>query len=61
MGWSNVNTVGRAFLTAFLAAFLIAAVSPAVILPTMLDQKAKGRGGPRLVPDRIMGMAVMNF
>ncbi|MFT7620338.1 MAG: NhaP-type Na+/H+ or K+/H+ antiporter [Planctomycetota bacterium] len=45
---------------AFLAAFLLAAVSPAVILPTMLDQKAKGRGGPRLVPDRIMGLAVVN-
>ncbi len=43
-----------------LAGFLIAAVSPAVILPTMLDQKSKGRGGPRLVPDRIMGMAVVN-
>ncbi len=43
-----------------LSAFLIAAVSPAVILPTMLDQKQKGRGGPRLVPDRIMGFAVVN-
>ena len=46
--------------TALLAAFLIAAVSPAVILPTMLDQKDKGRGGPRLVPDRIMGQTVVN-
>lgn len=45
---------------ALLAAFLIAAISPAVILPTMLDQKAKGRGGPRLVPDRIMGLAIVN-
>ncbi len=45
---------------ALLAAFLVAAVSPAVILPTMLDQKHKGRGGPRMVPDRIMGMAIVN-
>jgi len=43
-----------------LAGFLIAAVSPAVILPAMLQQKDLGRGAARLVPDRIMGMAVVN-
>lgn len=44
----------------WLLAFLIAAVSPAVILPTMLEQKDLGRGGPHLVPDRIMGQTVIN-
>lgn len=43
-----------------LAGFLIAAVSPAVILPTMLNQKDLGRGEQRLVPDRIMAQTVVN-
>ncbi|MAG57361.1 MAG: hypothetical protein CMJ83_13795 [Planctomycetes bacterium] len=45
---------------AILAAFLIAAVSPAVILPTMLTQKDLGRSAARFVPDRIMGQTVVN-
>jgi Kef-type K+ transport system membrane component KefB len=44
----------------WLLAFMIAAVSPAVILPTMLDQKDRGRGLLRHVPDRIMGQTVVN-
>jgi len=43
-----------------LAAFLVAAVSPAVVLPVMLDQKDLGRGATRLVPDRIIGQTVVN-
>lgn len=43
-----------------LAGVLIAAVSPAVILPTMLAQKDLGRGSERLVPDRIMGQTIVN-
>jgi len=43
-----------------LAAFLVAAVSPAVVLPVMLDQKDQGRGATRLVPDRIIGQTVVN-
>jgi hypothetical protein len=42
------------------AAFLVAAVSPAVVLPVMLDQKDQGRGATRLVPDRIIGQTVVN-
>ncbi len=42
------------------AAFLVAAVSPAVVLPVMLDQKDLGRGATRLVPDRIIGQTVVN-
>jgi NhaP-type Na+/H+ or K+/H+ antiporter len=45
---------------AVLSGFLIAAVSPAVILPTMLDQKDLGRGAPRLVPDRIIVQTIVN-
>jgi NhaP-type Na+/H+ or K+/H+ antiporter len=45
---------------AILSGFLIAAVSPAVILPTMLDQKDLGRGAPRLVPDRIIVQTIVN-
>lgn len=45
---------------ALLAGFLIAAVSPAVILPTMLDQKDLGRGAARLVPDRIVVQTIVN-
>lgn len=57
--------LSRAFLfddwgLAILAGFLVAAVSPAVILPTMLNQKDAGRGGPRSVPDRIIGQTVVN-
>ncbi len=44
----------------WLFAFLLAAVSPAVILPTMLEQKLRGRGGFHRVPDRIMGATVIN-
>ena len=43
-----------------LAGFLIAAVSPAVILPTMLTQKDLGRGASRFVPDRIIGQTIVN-
>ena len=43
-----------------LSAVLIAAVSPAVILPTMLAQKDLGRGDRRLIPDRIMGQTIVN-
>ncbi|NRA97325.1 MAG: cation:proton antiporter, partial [Planctomycetes bacterium] len=43
-----------------LAGFLIAAVSPAVILPTMLTRKDLGHGATRLVPDRIIGQTVVN-
>ncbi len=57
--------LSKAFLfgnweTALLCGFLIAAVSPAVILPTMLNQKDLHRGAARLVPDRIMGQTVVN-
>lgn len=45
---------------AILAGFLIAAVSPAVILPVMLDQKDLGRGAEHRVPDRIIGQTVIN-
>jgi NhaP-type Na+/H+ or K+/H+ antiporter len=45
---------------AILSGFLIAAVSPAVILPTMLDQKDLGRGAARLVPDRIIVQTIVN-
>ncbi len=44
----------------WLFAFLLAAVSPAVILPTMLEQKLRGRGARHRVPDRIMGATVIN-
>ena len=43
-----------------LAGVLVAAVSPAVILPTMLAHKDAGRGGPRHVPDLIMGQTLVN-
>ena len=43
-----------------LAGFLVAAVSPAVILPAMLARKDAGRGGPRHVPDLIMGQTLVN-
>ncbi len=42
------------------AAFLIGATSPAVVLPSMLNQKDLGRGTQRLVPDRIIGQTVLN-
>ncbi len=45
---------------AVLCGFLIAAVSPAVILPLVLDQKDLGRGAARLVPDRVIGQTVVN-
>ncbi len=45
---------------AILSGFLIAAVSPAVILPVMLDQKDLGRGAAHLVPDRIVVQTVVN-
>jgi Kef-type K+ transport system membrane component KefB len=48
------------WLLAALAGFLVAAVSPAVVLPTMLAQKDARRGGPRFVPDLIMGQTVVN-
>ena len=46
--------------TALLSGFLIAAVSPAVVLPVMLELKDEGRGSHRLVPDRIMAQTVVN-
>lgn len=59
--------VGLGWITLFdrldvavLSGFLIAAVSPAVILPVVLDQKDLGRGAARLVPDRIIGQTVVN-
>ncbi len=45
---------------AVLAGFVVAAVSPAVILPIMLEQKDRGRGVARNVPDRIIGHTVVN-
>jgi len=45
---------------ALLAGFLIAAVSPAVILPTMLEQKHQRRGRARRVPDQIIVQTVIN-
>lgn len=45
---------------AILCGFLIAAVSPAVVLPTMLAQKDAGRGSTRRVPDRLIGQTVIN-
>ena len=45
---------------AILAGFLVAAVSPAVVLPTMLAVKEQGLGAARFVPDRIMGQTVVN-
>lgn len=63
--WACVVALSRAFLfdswyIALLAGFLVAAVSPAVVLPTMLNVKDAGLGTRRLVPDRIMGQTVVN-
>ena len=43
-----------------LTGFLIAAVSPAVVLPTMLRHKDMGLGSERRVPDTIIGQTVFN-
>lgn len=45
---------------ALLAGFLIAAVSPAVVLPTMLRVKERGLGAALLVPDRAMAQTIIN-
>jgi solute carrier family 9B (sodium/hydrogen exchanger), member 1/2 len=45
---------------AILAGFLIAAVSPAVVLPTMLAVKERGLGRARHVPDRAMAQTIVN-
>lgn len=44
---------------ALLGGFLVAAVSPAVVLPTMLAVKERGFG-VHAVPDRIMGQTIVN-
>lgn len=44
---------------ALLAGFLVAAVSPAVVLPTMLAVKERGLDS-HAVPDRIMGHTIVN-
>lgn len=45
---------------AILAGFLIAAVSPAVVLPTMLGVKERGLGAALHVPDRAMAQTIIN-
>ena len=59
-----VMLLSRGFLfdswaMALLAGFLIAAVSPAVVLPTMLAVKERGLDN-HAVPDRIMGQTIVN-
>ena len=58
-GLSRAFLFGRADM-ALLCGFLIAAVSPAVVLPIMLELKDRGRGTRRLVPDRIMAQTLVN-
>jgi NhaP-type Na+/H+ or K+/H+ antiporter len=60
-----VTGLARVFLfdhwvLALLAGVLVAAVSPAVILPTMLSRKKRGWGSARMVPDRIIGQTLVN-
>ena len=43
-----------------LAAFIVAAVSPAVILPIMIRQREQNRSAERMVPERIIGMTIVN-
>jgi len=43
-----------------LAAFIVAAISPAVILPIMIDQREQNRGAARMIPERIIGMTIVN-
>ena len=43
-----------------LAAFVVAAVSPAVILPIMIRQREQNRSAARMVPERIIGMTIVN-
>jgi len=45
---------------AILTGFLIAAVSPAVVLPTMLAVKERGLGAGLHVPDRAMAQTILN-
>ncbi len=45
---------------ALLAGFLVAAVSPAVVLPTMLNLRDEGLGEQNRVPDRIIGQTLVN-
>lgn len=60
VGLAQVFGLFDRFSLAVLAAFVTAAVSPAVILPAMLNQKDLGRGVERCVPDRIVGQTVVN-
>lgn len=60
-----VSGLSRALLferldLALLAGFLVAAVSPAVVLPTMLSIKIRGLGAARFVPDLNMAQTVTN-
>ncbi len=48
---------GFSFITAGILAFIIAAVSPAVIVPHMLDFKAKGYGTAKRIPTLILAGA----
>lgn len=45
---------------ALLAAFLIAAVSPAVVIPAILDQKDAGLGARTGLADRILAITIAN-
>lgn len=60
VSWISTEYLFESRALGLLSGFLIAAVSPAVILPTMLNQKEAGRGQDRAVPDLIMGQTVVN-
>jgi Kef-type K+ transport system membrane component KefB len=49
----------ESWTVALLGGFLVAAVSPAVVLPTMLAVKERGLDA-HAVPDRIMGQTIVN-
>lgn len=49
--------LGFDWLVAGLTAWMLAAVSPAVVVPTMLDLQARGRGRKNQVPTLIMASA----
>ncbi len=62
----TLTVVGRwlvfdSYRVSLLAGFLIAAVSPAVVIPAMQNQKDAGIGTANALPDRIMGLTLVNI
>ncbi len=53
-------TIFDSWRVALLAGFMIAAVSPAVVIPAMQRQKDLGIGAATSLPDRIMGLTLVN-